>query len=527
MKRFLAVLLILAMIFSTTACKPDNITYPVEIIDPAEDEPNTPADQPSEEEEPAEGEENTDKEEPVEREENPDEEEPATDETDEQADIPAEQPATQEEDKDADAEGNPEAGEEAEEVANPQPQSAPINPLAVEDFAPSTATAGTLQPSGIIKPNGTVSSLKNRTVTLYTADDVSAFSYHNEKGKLVDEWQWMEALAEESGFLLKRSVKNSRISVKAQRVALYAGQKLSLVQMTADQLGEGMTLAASAAEFLNADAQTFGVSKAVLKQSDYKLFAPIGNVDSLWYNPVLLPAESDPLTLSTKKQWTVEQFKTACASAPENTAALQIESVLPWATLSGRSPLTLLEGKLDSNINAGVTRSVWTALRTLELKNLQTSTPAEGETPALPFFRFATTPEMAEGETLTYAPLPAMQAETAGSVIYSGTFFALPKYETDKDSVHAALTFAELWCNRYTETRAATLKTFGISGAAYQQYCDMAENQGYLILRSPEIEETVAPYLAGVSDPAIDMATIYNDIKDKLLALIAARNLYY
>lgn len=520
MKRFLAVLLILAMIFSTTACKPDNITYPVEIQDPtAASGEETPEQDATEEQidetEQEPSEEQAEDPEQAEEPEQTDGEETAEEQTEEEA--PADELAADAET--AATDGEPQA-EEAEETPD-------TNPLAAADFVPANGTASTLPVSGMIKPGAAVSALKNRTITLYTADDQPAFSYTDENGKTVSEWQWMENLAAENGFILKYSVKNSNISLKAQRVALYAGKKLSLVQMGAGELGDGMTLAASAADFLDTAIRSFGISKRVLELSDHKLFAPVGNVETLWYDPILMPEGADPQTLSASNQWTVEQFKTACAATPEKAAALQIESILPWATLSGRSPLTLLEGKLDSNLNAGVTRNVWSALRTLELKNLQTSTPAEGETPALPLFRFATTPEMAEGETLTYAPLPAMQAETAGSVIYSGTFFALPKYETDKDSVHAALTFAELWCNRYTETRAATLKTFGISGAAYQQYCDMAENQGYLILRSPEIEETVAPYLAGVSDPAIDMATIYNDIKDKLLALIAARNLYY
>ncbi len=514
MKRIFSILLCLALMLSVTACKPDNITDPVEIIDPNDqtsEETLSNGDPKPEEQE------STEKEEL--KEDTKAEAETPDASTGEQTDKPENAPEAG-----ADTDAKP---EEDEEEPNEAPSADPVvNPLADDAFVPSTEVASALVASGMIKPGAAVSALKNRTISLYTTDQY-AFTYLDKNGKPVSEWEWMDRLAKENGFLLKRQVKNADISIKAQRAALFSGQKLSLVQITANELGNGMTLAASAADLLDTAIQSFGVSKSVLEKSDYKLFAPVGNIESLWYDAAAMPEGTDPHAMSIEKKWTVEQFNTLCKGA-QNMQALKMETLLPWATLSGRSPLTLLNGKLDSNINAGVTRNVWDELKKLDMAALMTPpTAAEGEEPAAPLFTYTDTPTVAEGQTLHYAPLPALKAGENGTATYSGTFFALPKYEQDTEALRAALTFAELWCNRYTEARAAALITMGIKGADYQAYCNFAESQGVLILYTPEIQKTAEAYLSGLTDPTVDMTAAYDAIKPTIDGLIAVRNLYY
>lgn len=516
MKRIFSILLCLALVLSVTACKPDNITYPVEIIDPN--------DQPSEKAPSGKEEQQDPSEAPK-----PDEQEGA-----EKEDPKTEAPAADGKEQTENAESKPKADAntvEDQKEPDPKPTEAPsaapiVNPLADEAFVPSTEVAGALTPSGMIKPGAAVSALKNRTISLYTADQ-HAFTYLDKNGKPVNEWEWMEHLAKENGFLLKRQVKNADVSIKAQRVALFSGQKLSLVQITARELGNGMTLAASAANLLDPAIQSFGISKSILAKSDYKLFAPVGNIESLWYDAAAMPEGTDPNALSVEKKWTVEQFKNLSKGA-QKAQALKMENLLPWATLSGRSPLTLLDGKLDSNINAGVTRTVWDELKKLDMAAL-TASPAvaEGEQSVAPLFTYTDTPAVAEGQTLRYAPLPTLKEGESGTATYSGTFLALPKYEQDAEALRAALTFAELWCNRYTEVRAAALQTLGIKGADYQAYCNFAESQGVLILYTPEIQKTAETYLSGLVDPTVDMPAAYDAIKPTIDGLIAARNLYY
>ncbi|MBQ2384747.1 MAG: hypothetical protein II292_00910, partial [Clostridia bacterium] len=110
---------------------------------------------------------------------------------------------------------------------------------------------------------------------------------------------------------------------------------------------------------------------------------------------------------------------------------------LAWATLSGKSPLTLLDGKLDSNINAQVTRNVWSTLRTLKTE-LTPFEKEEGASYALKSgnvaFEFTNNPVSAEDITLKYALLPAAAEDTAGTATFTGTFLALPKYETNEDN---------------------------------------------------------------------------------------------
>lgn len=566
MKRILAVLLCLAMIFTVTACKPDNITYPTDILEPDNDsgDLDVPADQP---ETPAAGEESVETDLPAEEETeqepgaeqehseepNPEDtqtQEPAADGAAEETETPAddtetvadgsetatEEPAegTEEtaDEQPAEGEEQPETEEEqpAEGEEEPEEEKAPQNPLAAADYKPATGATPTLALSGLIKPGTAVSALKNRTIVLYTADDQPAFSYLDETGKTVTEWDWMSKIAAENGFIMKYSIKSEAVSLKAQRIALYAGKKLSLVQLGVDDLAAGLTLAGSAADHLDTAMNTFGISKAVLEQSGNRLFAPVGNVESLWYNTALMPAETDPQALSKTNAWTVEEFKAICSEMPaKNALPLIMQDTLAWATLSGKSPLTLANDKLDSNINARATRAVWSAIKELDLKALtttedNTSRSLKDNTAA---FEYTAAPETAEGITLKWAPLPSMEKETAGTVVFTGTFMALPKYETEEEPIHAALTFAELWCNRYTEARAAALQSLGVSAADYQEYCNFAEANGQLILRDREILATVATYLSGLTDPEVNMDDAYAEVTDRVKALIAARNLYY
>ncbi len=475
LKRILAILLCAVLILcATTACKPDNIQYPSEIIDPTQ-QPSEPDPAPQEGEE----------------EQNPE--------------IPL-----------------PEDPEESAPVANP---------LAAADFAPSADVASALTASGIIKPGKAANVLKNRTIILYTAAGDPAFSYVNQAGKTVTEWDWMKQLAEQEGFMLKLYRKNAAVSLKSQRVALLAGQKLSLVQMRATDLAAGLTLCRSAEDYLDMNAQTFGISKAVLKQSGYKLFAPVGQAQSLWYSAALMPADIDPLALSKENKWTLDSFKTVYSHAAANNALpLLMQDELPWATLSGKSPLTLLEGKLDSNITAKATREVWVKLQALrgELPAVALSAEsAYGLKNNNTAMAFTDTPQMEKEGAYRYAPLPALQEGTAGTVTYSGTFFGLPKYHAEEEHTLAALTFAELWCNRYSEVRAGQLKALGVAGEDYVNYINMAEQNGHLILRDAAIEEKAKNYLNGLNDQTVDMEKAYKETQEAITPLIERYNLYY
>ncbi len=501
MKRILAILLCFCLALGVTACKPDNITYPTVIQTPGSAEEVQKPDRTEEPEE-----EPSLKEEPTE--EKPAEEEPTVEE--------------------------PEKEEEKEPV-NTTPGTAEdvplLNPLAVEVFTPSKTVHSTLPLSGMILPGASVNPLTNRTIVIYTADSSPAFSYTNEKGKTVTEWDWMKELAAEQGFFLKYSIKNKNVSLKSQRTALYAGQKLSLVQMRAEELGIGMTLSRSAADLIDQAVQSFGISGAVLKGSNHTLFAPVGNIHALWYNPALLPQETDPAALAAANQWTVEQFKAIYTDSVSKSAKpLQMELPLAWATLSGRSPLTLLDGKLDNNLYARVTRETFSVLRELfqelptfvAVPNTEYSLAKNDVTMA-----YTAIPDAAKDVTLTFAPLPALEEGTPGTVTYTGTFFALPKFNEDVESSKAALTFAELWCNRYTEVLAGKLQALGIKGSTYETYAAMAETQGSLIFRHPEIEALAKPYLQGLTDPTVDMDKTYNSIQNEINNIIAVQNLYY
>lgn len=506
MKRILAIVLCLCLLLGVTACKPDNITYPAEIIGSDEGSEQTNTDLPKEEPE-------------------TNQEEPAP-----QPQAPAESPAE---------EGTPSAEEPAAEnkaqeapAPSAEEEEVPLtNPLAAETFAPSKGVENTLPLTEFVNTENAVSVMENRTIEFYTADDVPAFTYINEKGQSVSEWKWMEQLASKQGFILKYSIKDQAVSLKAQRTALYAGKKLSLVQMSAHQAGVGMTLTRSAAQHINKEIPVYGISKTVLTASNDTLFAPVGNVNALWYNTALMPANTDPAALAAAGSWTVEQFKTVHShSITMSAQPLKMEETLAWATLSGKSPLTLVEGKLDSNIYAKATQEVWSLLQKTNQELIDFVPVPEVEYTlknSNVTMQYSAVPEAAEGITFKYAPLPATAEGALGTVTYIGTYFALPKYSDDADNARAALTFTEYWCDRYTETIAARLKNLGISGNDYEAYTAMAEQQGHLILHQPEIETLLAPYLQGLTDATVDMDKVYGTLKKQFENILTTQNLYY
>jgi hypothetical protein len=405
-----------------------------------------------------------------------------------------------------------------------------INPLASETFKPAVEVNPTLSISGFTQCSDPKAALKDQTISLYTASDRAAFNYVNRDGEIVSEWDWMKMMAEGYNFHLKLTVKPAAVSLKTQRVAVYSGKELSLLQFGGQDLAAGMTIAKSAEKFLNSNVETFGISKSVLAQSKNTYFAPVGNVKSLWYNPKLVPADGDPFTLSGENKWALDTFKTASLfAANKGVTPLIMSDDLAWATLSGKSPLTLLDGKLDSNIHSKATREVWD-----QISALRKEVPASGEnnTAALKnstaAMEFTEAPTLGKNITLKYAPLPAAQTGTAGTVVYSGTFMALPRVEMTEQQTLAALAFAELWCNRFTEARLGALQTLGVSGKNYVNYVAMAEQQGQLIFRSEEIDAAIKPYLAGLSDEAINMESVYeSEVKDPLNSLVTRFNLYY
>ena len=522
--RIFAVILCFLLLISVPACKSDTVTHPSVITNPGADTSTEVDPEQAEPEQEETEQEKTEQEktEQAETEQEKTEQEEPEQEEPEQAET--EQAETEQEDSEQ-TDAKPE--DEAEKPEEPIPFV--DHPFAAEGFKPSETAASTLTASELIK-KADLAALKDKTLTLYTAGDAPSFQYVNEEGIVVTEWDWMKEFAAAQGMNLKLVRKTNATSLKAQRIALYAGQDLSLVTLRADELATGMTLCRSAASYLSKTVTPQGISGAVLKQSGNKLFAPIGNVQSLWYNKKLMPEESDPHTLYQNNQWTTEMYTAVHLHALEKSVMpMLMESALPWATLSGKSPLTLRNNKLDSNINAQATQAVWKNLRALN-DQLVAFAPDKETTYSLASknvaMAYTAIPE-ANGNSYSYVPLPTFESGKSGTVTYCGTFLALPKYRKNADTDLTALVFAEQWCNRYTEALAAKLQAHKISGEAYRAYITLAEQQGSLILRDEAIETLTADYMAGLTDSKADMQAEYDKIRTKLLGLVAKYNINY
>lgn len=517
MKKILTIFLCGMLLFSVPACKQETVTYPSVVTKPGATE-SVELEKPKQE-----------------KEEEPQDSTAGTGGQTVQigsgkpeAKPEAEQPETEKPEVEQPETEQPEAEQPETEAATPERTFAK-HPLVLKNAALSKTTASTIALSNLVKGGG-LKTLKSRTLTLYTAGDTPSFHYLNEKGVLVSEWDWMKEIAKENNFTLKLVRKTNASSLKAQRIALNAGQELSLVTLRKEELASGMTLCRSASKYLNAAADPGGVSQSVLSQSNHTLFAPIGNIEALWYHLDLMPEKLDPNTLYKNNQWNAEAYTKVHANAlTKKIMPLLMETALPWATLSGKSPLTLLNGKLDSNINAQVTQTVWAQLQTLN-DALTPFKPAKNttytfadETVAM---TYSSIPAAGKG-SYSFAPLPTLGEEQESTVTYCGNFLALPKYREEQAADLAALTFAELWCNRYAETIAADLKALNLDATAYADYLALAEGNGSLIFYDASIEAIAETYLSGLTDAKVDMAAEYEKIRAKLLGTVAKYNQNY
>ena len=368
---------------------------------------------------------------------------------------------------------------------------------------------------------------------MITADETPAFQYSDARGRTVTEWEWLKKICEENGARFKYTVKNAAVSVKAQRAALYAGLPLSLIQLSEKDLGVGLTLTAKVSEEDLDNAETsFGVSRAVFTQSNRRLFAPRGMFSSFWYDITELTGETDPQNALETGEWTLERYTAVYNDAARRgLQPLALSDPLVWATVGGKSPLTLLDDKLDHNIHARVVREVWSALRAAN-KGLSAFEPDE----KIPYslkegtlaLEYTDLPEPGKKQSLQWIGLPSLAKNGENPVTFTGTCLALPRWGLGAEQRLASLVLAELWCNRFTEIRTAALAECGVSGEAYKEYVDYGEAHGYLILHNRTIEKLAEPYLACLNDPAPDMEEIWTSTcKIPIDNYIETQNLFY
>ena len=373
--------------------------------------------------------------------------------------------------------------------------------------------------TGFVADKTTIKDLKGKTLVFYTSDTFAAWSFRNEKGETVDEWKWFDSLKKELGLQIKKTVSGHTKSTESALKDMNAGKQLDIVYSSHVTYPSSLCISRSITSLININ--SIGSSPGVCKTTmdickwgdSYRVIAPIGVVDVLWYNKTLTQELqlSDPHVLWENDKWDWAAFKKYMMSAPKKTPnGKELTAMVHWpANTSYIWPSTTGTPHIYIDANAKVPTLVnnWSADSTMRAWQFITGVANEinykggvedtpGSEPAHNGLYEGTTlmsgtmytqvyrnTEYSKTVRIDWVPYPkekartfsqmkqAMEEKYKGSNIkpsvshdgiaqFCGFGMLLPKKTVKENNVGPALKFMELWATRFTEAYFDNLSVF-------------------------------------------------------------------
>ncbi len=361
--------------------------------------------------------------------------------------------------------------------------------------------------TGFVRDGTTIKDLKGKTLTFFTADNFAAWSYRNEKGETINEWQWFKDLKKNVGLNIKYTVKQHLNSTTAALQAMNAGKALDVVYTNHVVYPNALCISRSITDLIAIN--NLGSSPGVCKNTmdvcrwgnTLRVIAPIGVVDCLWYNQTLTQelGLSDPHTMWEKGAWSWDTFKKYMLSAPKTTKdgtnlvtitqwvmntsyvwpstngkqAVKIDATAPVPTLINNwgDPQVLAAWEFICEIhntvnykNSGEDKTTGVAP---EHMGLYEGTTLMSATMYTQVYRDT---EYSKHVQINWVPFPKANTDTGKDICqYYGFGMVLPKKTSQPKNVGVAIKFMELWATRFTETLFDNLNTFEYYNFNYKQ----------------------------------------------------------
>lgn len=350
--------------------------------------------------------------------------------------------------------------------------------------------------TGFVREGTRLSNLRGKTLAFFTADNFAAWSYRDEKGRTIDEWEWFNQLKRELGLNIKYTVKQHNQSTQAALTAMNSGAACDIVYSNHVVFPSALCISRSLTNLININ--NLGSSPGVCKKTmdlckwgnTLRLVSPIGCVDVLWYNETLaqqlgLP---DPHIMWENGMWDWNSFKRFLNSAP---AALSDGSPLcafvEWthnASYIWPSTNGCVYMQIDSENYVPAILNAWDNPKTIEAwefittvhnsvsfgcdENGDGSEEAhlglyEGTTlmSATMYTQVYRDTEYSKNIRINWVPYPKSPNECGQEICqFYGFGMMLPKKTANENNVYAALKFMELWATRFTESLFDNLNTF-------------------------------------------------------------------
>ena len=375
-----------------------------------------------------------------------------------------------------------------------------VNKQALPSFA--------IDDTGFVRDGTTIKDLKGKTLQFFTADNFPGWSYRNEKGETIDEWQWFKDLKREVGLSIKYEVKQHQKSTAAALQYMNAGKQCDVVYANHVIYPNVLCISRSITDLIAIN--NLGSSPGVCKNTmdvcrwgnTLRVVAPIGVVDVLWYNQTLTQelALSDPHTMWEKGAWSWDTFKKYMLSAPKTTKdGKELVAFVEWGSnCSYVWPST--NGKESVKIDATAPKPTlinnWLApevLATWEFicgvkQQINFKCTPESETSAgnqkehvgmyegttlmsaTMYTQVYRDTEYSKHVQINWVPFPKANTPTGQEVCqYYGFGMVLPRKTSNEKNVNYALKFMELWATRFTETYFDNLNTFEYYNFNYKQ----------------------------------------------------------
>lgn len=144
--------------------------------------------------------------------------------------------------------------------------------------------------TAFVRSGTRISDLKNKTLHFFTADCIDNWSYRDNKGQRIDEWQWFKLLKDEIGLSVKFTIKQNAASINAALAYMNAGLQCDLMYTNRTVFPQALCVSKPITQLINfnQNGSSPGVSWAEMQEYMWghtlRIIAPIGPADMLWYN---------------------------------------------------------------------------------------------------------------------------------------------------------------------------------------------------------------------------------------------------
>lgn len=382
------------------------------------------------------------------------------------------------------------------------------NPLINRDRQQNKGLAPSfnIDDTGFVRAGTKIADLKNKTLAFYTADNFAAWSYRNEKGVTIDEWEWFSQLKKEYGLTIKYTKSQHMKSTESALQAMNAGKQCDIIYSNHVVFPSSLCITRSITDVVNINnlGSSPGVCKNTMDTAKWgntlRLIAPIGVVDVIWYNQTLTQelGLSDPHLMWEKGKWSWSSFGDYMKSVPaKNNRGEDLVAFVQWPSnasyiwpSTNGSPRIYIDADADkpaliNNWLKPETLEAWEFItgvcNSINYGSSEETTPGNqkehlglynGTTimSATMYTQVYRDTEYSKKVQINWVPYPKSDNANGKEVCqYYGFGMMLPKKTSKPDNVNIALKFMELWATRFTETIFDNLNTFEYYNFNYKQ----------------------------------------------------------